>query len=117
MSSWKKIHLCKKKRESECYNGLDFERKSLIEYCTCTNYDYECDEGFKRPNHSEVCVPINSETHKIPIEGEVHQPPANCSGYYSISKGYRKIPGNQCINGVTYDPIIVPCPYSGFSLL
>lgn len=110
----KKYIYVRKKRESECYNGQDFERKSLIEYCTCTNYDYECDEGFKRPNHSEVCVPINSETHKIPIEGEVHQPPANCSGYYSISKGYRKIPGNQCINGVKYDPIIVPCPYSGF---
>jgi hypothetical protein len=110
----KKSYYVRRKRESDCYNGQEFDRKMFVEHCTCTTYDYECEEGFSRPNHSESCSPINVETHKIPIEGEVHKPPENCHGYFTISKGYRKVPGNSCLNGVKFDPIIVPCPYSGF---
>lgn len=110
----KKMIYIRRKREADCFNGQDFERKSLVEYCTCTNYDYECDEGFTRPSHSESCTPINPDTHRLPEEGEIHTPPENCHSYFQISRGYRKVPGNECINGVKYDPIIVPCPYSGF---
>lgn len=109
----KKMIYVRRKREVDCFNGQDFERKTLVEYCTCSNYDYECDEGFTRPSHSEACTPLDPD-HKLPAEGDVHKPPENCHGYFSISKGYRKVPGNICINGVKYDPIIVPCPYSGF---
>jgi len=121
-SDGKDGHLClmghktiyvRKKREAECYNGINFERKSIIENCTCTDDDYECDEGFTRTDSSEPCTPIEPTQHKVPTEGEVHQPPADCKGYFTISKGYRKIPDNTCINGVKYDPIIIPCPYSG----
>ena len=40
-------------------------------------------------------------------------PPKICFSYYTISKGYRKVPGNQCVGGVKYDPIIIPCPNTG----
>lgn len=109
----------RRKRDSACYNGVDYERKTVIQNCECTDSDYECDEGFQRPNISDRCVPINKEkTTNYYIEGEVHKPPEDCKSYYTISKGYRKVPGNSCVGGVNYDPIIVPCPYSGlFSIL
>lgn len=108
----------RRKRESECYNGLDFERSSIVNNCDCTDRDYECDEGFYRPNIGEGCTPLSENTSaKLPIEGEIHKAPENCNQYFSISKGYRKIPGNSCVNGVKYDPIIVPCPSYFFSNL
>jgi len=110
----KKSYYVRRKREVDCFNGQDFERKIFVEYCTCTSYDYECDEGFTRSHHSETCNPINPDTHKLPVDGEVHKPPENCHQYFTISRGYRKVPGNLCVNGVKYDPIIIPCPYSGF---
>lgn len=103
----------RRKREAECYNGLNFERKTIVENCSCTEMDYECDEGFTRAGPNESCSPIDTKSHSVPVEGEIHKAPAVCNGYFSISKGYRRIPGNTCINGVKYDPIIVPCPYSG----
>ena len=45
---------------------------------------------------------------------EANKPPENCLGFYTISKGYRKVPGNKCTGGVKFDPILIPCPSSGF---
>lgn len=103
----------RRKREAECYNGASFERKSVVDNCSCTENDYECDEGFTRTAPGEPCSPINTETHKLPMEGEIHNAPEHCKNYFTISRGYRKVPGNTCVNGVKYDPIIIPCPYSG----
>lgn len=108
----------RRKREVECFNGQEFERKNTVENCQCTDKDYECDEGFYRPNLNESCTPNDTDNKKLPLEGEVHQAPENCKDYFTISKGYRKVPGNSCINGLKYDPIVIPCPYSGlFSVL
>ena len=105
----------RRKRDSECYNGLDYERKTVVQNCECTDKDYECDEGFHRPNINERCIPVNPEkVSNYFVEGEMHKPPENCKDYFAISKGYRKVPGNSCMSGVNYDPIIIPCPYSGF---
>lgn len=109
----KKTIYVRRKRDAECFNGEEFERKTVVENCDCTDFDYECDEGFARANIKEPCTPINTNTHKLPLEGEIHKPPENCKGYYTISKGYRKVPGNSCVNGVKFDPIIIPCPYTG----
>jgi hypothetical protein len=105
--SGRKIIFIRRKREAQCYNGQDFERPSVIENCQCTDFDYECDVGFKRDEIGQPCTSIYN------IEQQVLQkPPEICNGYYEISKGYRKIPGNTCINGVKYDPLLIPCPYS-----
>ena len=101
----------RRKRESQCYNGQLFERKNIIELCDCTEDDYECDVGFARVGPGEPCISLTN--HNDSSNGELHTPPANCHGYFKISKGYRKIPGNNCINGVKYDPILIPCPYTG----
>lgn len=121
----------RRKRESKCFNGLTFERKSIVEHCDCSESDYECDFGFARHNPGEPCInikkrqqekkedfhtgdhPVQTGKESNNIEAEILAPPANCHGYYKVSKGYRKVPGNTCVNGVKFDPILIPCPYSG----
>jgi hypothetical protein len=39
----------------------------MIEFCSCTESDYECDEGFKRPGIGEACVPVESSKVMLPI--------------------------------------------------
>lgn len=105
----RKIIYIRRKRESQCYNGLTFERKIVVENCACTEMDYECDLGFYRPAPGEPCV----RTDGVNLPFELHTPPKECHNFYTISKGYRKVPGNTCVNGVKFDPIIIPCPFSG----
>lgn len=62
--------------------------------------DFECDVGYKRTDSGQ-CEPVKD----ITIE-----PPEECSGYYTISKGYRRIPGDTCEGGGEYDPIKLACP-------
>ena len=100
----------RRKREAKCYNGLLFERKTIIEHCDCTEDDYECELGFARAGPGQPCVSLIKRDEKE--NGQLHIPPANCHGYFKISKGYRKVPGNTCVNGVRFDPILIPCPYS-----
>jgi len=95
-----------------CYNSLKFEKKRTIEFCKCTEEDYECDYGFERKGINEPCAAIAHSS-----EEEQNKPPEHCHGYYNISRGYRKVPGNQCRGGVQNDPILVPCSTSIFSLL
>jgi len=104
----RKVIITRRKRNAECFNGMAFERKIVQKNCECTDEDYECDVGFSRASIYDPCTKIDksSSTH----ENDVHTPPENCNGVYTISKGYRKIPGNTCINGVKYDPILIPCP-------
>ena len=99
----------RRKREAECFNGENFERSKIIEYCQCTEEDFECDVGYFRNNPIDPCTPEV----EIP-DVEKNKPPSDCIGFYTISKGYRKIPTNKCTGGVTFEPIIVPCPHSGF---
>ena len=106
----------RRKREAQCYNGQIFERKTTVEHCNCTEDDYECDFGFARGGPGEPCVSIKKNSNSDNSGNELiemYTPPANCQGYYKVSRGYRKVPGNSCINGVKFDPILIPCPYSG----
>lgn len=106
----RKVIYFRRKREAMCYNGLTFERKIIVENCSCTEDDYECDVGFERPAPGEPCI---KQGGVMNLPFELHTPPKDCHNFYSISKGYRKVPGNTCTNGVKYDPIIIPCPFTG----
>lgn len=106
----KKSLFVRRKRDSQCYNPIDFERKITVEICQCTDEDYECDSGYSRNAINEPCTALNSN--HISQE-ERNRPPSKCNNYYTVSKGYRKVPGNQCRGGVEYDPIIIPCPNNG----
>ena len=37
-------------------------------------------------------------------------------GYYEMSKGYRKVPGNICHGGLSLAPIRYQCNFSGYSI-
>ena len=106
----------RRKRDSQCYNGLSFERKTIVEHCDCSENDYECDFGFTRSAPGEPCISIHKKPEdkdKDTLDTQILAAPEICHGYYKISRGYRKVPGNTCINGVKFDPILIPCPYSG----
>ena len=64
--------------------------------------DFECDIGFKRSS-SGVCESIK-ENNK-PVEA-----PEICEGYYTVSQGYRKVPGNTCFGGDSFEPLKISCP-------
>ncbi|MFM7852336.1 MAG: hypothetical protein ACKO96_10585, partial [Flammeovirgaceae bacterium] len=85
----KKTVFVRRKREIECYNGIDFERGKNVEQCQCSDEDYECDVGFTRLLPNDPCTPISDESPLLR-----NSPPSPCVGYYTISKGYRKVPGN-----------------------
>lgn len=105
----------RRKREAQCYNGILFERKTSVEHCSCTEDDYQCDFGFARLGPGQPCVSINKPKSPLPSPSvESYPAPAICDKFYTISRGYRKVPGNTCVNGVNFDPIIIPCPYTGF---
>ena len=97
----------RRKQESQCFNGLEFERKTIVENCPCTEEDFECDIGYARLGNDMICSKIN------PTKEDINKPPENCKGYYTITKGYRRIPGDSCVDGVKYDAILIPCPNSG----
>jgi hypothetical protein len=100
--------IVRRKREAECYNGETFERTFNVQNCDCTETDYECDVGFSRSDADEPCT---SDDKKRDTGILIQKPPANCNGYFEISQGYRKVPGNTCVNGVKFDPIRVSCPF------
>ena len=103
-----KTVVVRRKREIECFNQIDVEIRKNVEQCQCSDEDYECDVNYSRPAPNEPCTYIGNEN-----QSERNKPPAKCVGYYTISKGYRKIPGNSCVGGLKYDPIIIPCLSSG----
>lgn len=116
----KKTIYVRRKRDAECYNPQTIESKSTIELCDCTEEDYECDIGFSRDKPGDPCTSNEkkkqSQNETSSNEPEILKPPEKCNGYYPMSKGYRKVPGDVCINGVKFDPILIPCPGGGIIL-
>ena len=98
----RKVSYIRRKRENECFNGEELERKKFIENCECTEEDWECDLGYSREK-SGPCKNLNKQ------ELDYH-PPSNCSAYYYVSQGYRKVAGDSCEGGVNHEPLKIPCP-------
>ena len=100
----------RRKRNSKCVNGENFVTSLNKKICECTEDDYQCDIGFQRNEPGDPCTPIEKKT-----QDEMYKPPENCKGYYTISKGYRIIPGNKCSGLDKYKPIKIQCPYNKFA--
>jgi len=43
-----KITYVRRKRDACCFNGKAYDRIVKVEYCECTEEDWECDLGFER---------------------------------------------------------------------
>ncbi|XP_066145381.1 sortilin-related receptor-like [Euwallacea fornicatus] len=98
-------------RYARCLNGQDYTRVVSKKPCDCDVLDFECDFGFKKVlNKVPRCV-----QDKIFISYDPFKAPESCKPgeFYMRTKGYRKIPGDQCVQGFGqhYLPDNVPCPF------
>ncbi|XP_065222382.1 sortilin-related receptor-like [Planococcus citri] len=93
---------------TNCYNGKNYHRAIKTEICPCDRSDYECDFGFVWNTTTENCVRNKS------LSFDPYAVPKTCPPYtfYNRTKGYKKIPGDECEAGVSslYEPLPVACP-------
>lgn len=49
-------------------------------------------------------------------EQKIFGVPDNCpsGSFYTVSQGYRRVPGNTCFGGQNMEPMKFPCPSNGF---
>eukprot|EP00923_Selenidium_pygospionis_P000302 GHVN01000620.1.p1 GENE.GHVN01000620.1~~GHVN01000620.1.p1 ORF type:complete len:860 (+),score=84.35 GHVN01000620.1:105-2684(+) len=102
----RQVTYTRRKQTSECFNGRDFERPTSRKNCACTKEDFECELGFTRKVGSLEC---------IPEEGALTSPECVTSSYFK-AMGYRKVPGDTCVDGWFPEEQPVICPaHSPFS--
>ncbi|XP_014221695.1 sortilin-related receptor-like [Trichogramma pretiosum] len=96
-----------------CYTGVSFNRPVKVEICPCDAIDYQCDFGFTRYSKSlessYTCVRNKSLDYYDP-----YGIPSSCAPgkFYNRTKGYFKIPDDECIGGraKVFEPDEIPCP-------
>lgn len=89
----------RRKADADCYVGEKFrEAKPEFEPCECTWEDFECDFDFKPDGEGEKknCIPA---VKLDPPEGACREGDKIFQG----RAGFRKIPGNQCHDGLRKD--------------
>lgn len=98
----RKVNYLRRKKDSACFNGEEYEPQAFVDNCECTRYDFECDNGYKKLPNADDCVPIGNIT-----EATI---PEDCDDFYTVTSGYRKIPGDSCVGGDNYIPLRIMCP-------
>ncbi len=99
-----KVQYTRRKRKSQCFNGVRIEKPKQIGDCACVDLDYECDFGYKRKIQGGACVRVEAVDPSALI-------PKTCplSGYYTVSDGYRRVAGDTCKGGVQHKLTQFPC--------
>jgi hypothetical protein len=71
--------------------------------------DYECDVGYVLKGGK--CILPSSGNKMVDDKELKQQKDEDCDldGFYYVTQGYRKIPGNMCYKGVQMDPIKKAC--------
>jgi len=97
----RKIVYLRRKQTVGCYNPQYKSPISSQTNCACTVADYECDYNyFKLLNGQCAGAPPDPST--ICQPGQSH---------YNKTQGYRKVPGDSCVNGLAqYEPVLTECP-------
>ena len=106
----------RRKQESECFNGEDMVRQTMRQSCVCTQADYECDVNYimsKSGTCELIADPLGRQS---ALRAQDKEDDCAAEGFYYVTKGYRKIPGNQCYGGVQLDPHRSPCTGLGWIL-
>eukprot|EP00960_Hanusia_phi_P077226 768667-Hanusia_phi.AAC.8 len=105
----RKVTYTRRKRAVQCFNGWDYDRRESKVNCECTRVDFECDFGFQM-NEKKECA-------RVPEMPEVgFGAPQDCNGYFVITKGYRRVPGDTCVGGTVaseLEPVVQSCPGFG----
>lgn len=98
------ITYLRRKATSKCFTGADFNHVYSIVNCNCTKRDYECDYGYEPTFYGSKCVKM----------ANVPDLPVICAAgqkTYLVTQGYRKVPGDTCVNDLPdYAYIEKPCP-------
>lgn len=79
--------------------------------------DYECDIGYVKTEQG-TCQRDEAIQQEELKGGLTEDQIAQCDsyGYYTVSSGYRKIPGDRCIGGLDLNPQVYSCNYKGMIL-
>jgi hypothetical protein len=111
------ISYVRRKQDSECYNGEEVEKSIFRQFCECQEMDYECDIGYIKTDQGTCRKDESIEPEELK-GGLTEDQIAQCDtyGYYTVSQGYRKIPGDRCIAGLDLNPVVYSCSYSGMIL-
>lgn len=99
------ISFMRKKIGKGCISKEGFSHPLSSKPCECTRLDFDCDEGYKRDELTNKCI-IKEQEYLI------NNIPEICEGYYKISKGYVKTPGNVCIKGGEFESMYIECPHT-----
>jgi len=99
----------RRKRTAECSNPDGISHVVSVTNCNCTVSDYECDYGFEKTISSGKCVSILDDEEEQMYINEQCMDPGN-QGSYEVSKGYRIVPSDSCVNPLPqYQPTWHPC--------
>ena len=107
----------RRKQDSKCYNGEEHEVVTRVEPCTCNDMDFECDIGYARENGSGPCLLEQvkiSDAEKQRRQQELWADQCQEFGYYEVSQGYRKVPGNICSGGIDLSPYRYHCTTASY---
>ena len=79
--------------------------------------DYECDVGYVKTDQGTCQKDASIEPEELK-GGLTEDQIAQCDhyGYYTVTQGYRKIPGDRCVGGLDLNPTVYSCSYSGMIL-
>jgi len=99
----------RRKRDSACYTEEDINKIVNVTNCPCTDDDYECDVNYDRTEGSGKCA-YDGDVTEIDALSRLN----GCSHgekTYKYSSGYRKVPGDTCVNEIEkYKPLVKNCP-------
>lgn len=90
-----KEYFYRRKKDAQCNAGKLYEEPDAEqEICDCLDHDFECDFNYIRSDDGKTCDPVPG-TAKTPAD-QCKDP----KDKYKGPSGFRKIPGNNCKDGV-----------------
>eukprot|EP00118_Oscarella_pearsei_P006196 m.28141 g.28141 ORF g.28141 m.28141 type:complete len:1129 (+) comp30578_c0_seq4:23-3409(+) len=96
----------RRKPDSCCFNGEQYERQITMKRCSCNLEDFECDYGYTYDAGQSGCVSVGYQLPWSPVEA--------CEEgiSYNKSQGYRKVAGDKCVGGdvTALMPVPMHCP-------
>ena len=82
----------------------------------CSESDYECDIGYARTDQGDCVETEYRGTEEEKAAWVLERQNEQCLeyGYYEVTQGYRKIPGNICTGGIDLAPYRYHCNLGGY---
>jgi len=99
-------------RNATCFTEDGLNQIVSIENCPCENRDYECDYDYEKTSISGICAYQGTS---ISMSNSFTEAQVQCASedYYTISSGYRKVPGDTCSGDIPeFAPIVQNCTKS-----